>query len=46
MQSDRYARFPSLEGRPVLITGGATGIGEALVRAFANQGAKVGFRRY
>jgi NAD(P)-dependent dehydrogenase (short-subunit alcohol dehydrogenase family) len=43
MQSDRYARFPSLEGRPVLITGGATGIGEALVKAFANQGAKVGF---
>jgi NAD(P)-dependent dehydrogenase (short-subunit alcohol dehydrogenase family) len=43
MQTDRYARFPSLEGRPVLITGGATGIGNALVRAFANQGAKVGF---
>ncbi len=43
MQSDRYARFPSLEGRPVLITGGATGIGEALVKAFAGQGAKVGF---
>jgi NAD(P)-dependent dehydrogenase (short-subunit alcohol dehydrogenase family) len=43
MQSNRYARFPSLEGRPVLITGGATGIGEALVRAFADQGAKVGF---
>jgi NAD(P)-dependent dehydrogenase (short-subunit alcohol dehydrogenase family) len=43
MQSDRYARYPSLEGRPVLITGGATGIGEALVKAFAGQGAKVGF---
>jgi NAD(P)-dependent dehydrogenase (short-subunit alcohol dehydrogenase family) len=43
MQTDRYARFPSLEGRPVLITGGATGIGAALVRAFADQGAKVGF---
>lgn len=43
MPSDRYARFPSLEGRPVLITGGASGIGEALVRAFADQGSKVGF---
>lgn len=43
MQGDHYARFPSLEGRPVLITGGATGIGNALVRAFADQGAKVGF---
>ncbi|MGE0500333.1 MAG: SDR family NAD(P)-dependent oxidoreductase [Rhizobiaceae bacterium] len=37
------ARYPSLEGRPVLISGGATGIGEALVRGFAAQGAKVGF---
>jgi len=43
MQTERYARFPSLKGRPVLITGGATGIGNALVRAFADQGAKVGF---
>ncbi len=38
-----YARFPSLEDRAVLITGGATGIGETLVAAFAEQGAKVGF---
>lgn len=38
-----YARFPSLEDRAVLITGGATGIGETLVTAFAEQGAKVGF---
>lgn len=37
------ARYPSLEGRPVLISGGASGIGEALVRAFARQGARVGF---
>jgi NAD(P)-dependent dehydrogenase (short-subunit alcohol dehydrogenase family) len=36
-------RYPSLAGRPVLISGGATGIGEALVRNFAAQGAKVGF---
>ena len=38
-----YARYPSLQGRGVLITGGATGIGETLVEAFAEQGAKVGF---
>jgi NAD(P)-dependent dehydrogenase (short-subunit alcohol dehydrogenase family) len=39
----RYARYPSLEGRRVLITGGATGIGEAFVLGFAEQGARVAF---
>jgi NAD(P)-dependent dehydrogenase (short-subunit alcohol dehydrogenase family) len=38
-----YARYPSLEGRAVLVTGGATGIGESLVRHFAGQGARVAF---
>jgi NAD(P)-dependent dehydrogenase (short-subunit alcohol dehydrogenase family) len=37
------ARYPSLSGAPVIISGGASGIGEALVRNFAAQGAKVGF---
>ncbi|CAN5868201.1 SDR family oxidoreductase [soil metagenome] len=37
------ARYPSLAGRTVLITGGATGIGATLVEAFVDQGAKVGF---
>lgn len=37
------ARYPSLVGMPVVISGGASGIGEALVRNFAAQGAKVGF---
>ncbi|WP_127752061.1 SDR family oxidoreductase [Devosia sp. 1566] len=38
-----YSRYPSLAGTPVVISGGASGIGECLVRSFAAQGAKVGF---
>lgn len=37
------ARFPDLEGRSVLLTGGGTGIGAALTVAFAGHGAKVAF---
>lgn len=40
---DGFARYPSLAGRVVFITGGATGIGAALVEAFHDQGAKVAF---
>lgn len=38
-----FASYPSLSGRTVFITGGATGIGAALVQAFCAQGARVGF---
>jgi NAD(P)-dependent dehydrogenase (short-subunit alcohol dehydrogenase family) len=38
-----HARYPSLQDRGVLITGGATGIGATLVEEFAAQGARVGF---
>lgn len=37
------AAYPSLAGKNVLITGGAAGIGAALVQAFAWQGANVAF---
>ena len=38
-----YATYPSLAGRGVFITGGAGGIGSALVEQFARQGSRVAF---
>jgi NAD(P)-dependent dehydrogenase (short-subunit alcohol dehydrogenase family) len=38
-----YATYPSLAGRGVFITGGAAGIGSALVEQFAKQGSRVAF---
>jgi len=38
-----FARYPSLENATVFLTGGASGIGQVTVRAFAEQGSKVGF---
>jgi NAD(P)-dependent dehydrogenase (short-subunit alcohol dehydrogenase family) len=37
------ARYPSLEGKHVFVTGGGSGIGASIVSAFAAQGARVSF---
>jgi NAD(P)-dependent dehydrogenase (short-subunit alcohol dehydrogenase family) len=37
------ARYPSLAGRSVFVTGGASGIGESLVEHFCTEGARVAF---
>lgn len=39
----RFARYPSLQGKVVLVTGGATGIGESIVKHFARLGSRVTF---
>jgi D-xylose 1-dehydrogenase len=41
--AESFATYPSLKGMPVIVSGGASGIGEGLVRAFAEQGSRVGF---
>jgi NAD(P)-dependent dehydrogenase (short-subunit alcohol dehydrogenase family) len=37
------ASYPSLRGKRVVVTGGGSGIGAAIVDAFARQAAKVTF---
>src|SRR4051812_8831382 len=37
------AIYPSLKDKHVVVTGGASGIGEGLVTGFARQGARVSF---
>ena len=43
MPNTQFATYPSLNNRVVLITGGASGIGEAFVTQFARQGSRVAF---
>ncbi len=40
---DRFAHYPSLVDRTVVVTGGADGIGSAVVQNLARQGSKVAF---
>lgn len=43
MLSDHDARYPSLHGKTVFVTGGGTGIGADIVEAFAAQSCRVAF---
>jgi NAD(P)-dependent dehydrogenase (short-subunit alcohol dehydrogenase family) len=43
MSGNNRATYPDLAGKTVFLTGGATGIGAAMVRAFCGQAANVSF---
>lgn len=43
---DNFAIFPSLKNMSVIVTGGASGIGEQITRSFVSQGSKVGLIDY
>lgn len=43
MSSEQLARYASLKGKRVFVTGGGSGIGEEIVAAFVRQGALVAF---
>ena len=42
-KASNFASYPNLQERVVIVTGGASGIGEAIVEAFCQQGSRVAF---
>ncbi len=42
-QTTEFASYPSLVDRPILVTGGGSGIGAAIVQRMTGLGARVGF---
>jgi len=43
MPAETAATYPSLQGKRVIVSGGGSGIGEAIVEAFVRQGSAVAF---
>ena len=43
MKIDKFAKYPSLINKPVMITGGGSGIGASLVEHFVEQDSRVAF---
>ena len=41
--NSEIVKYPSLEDKVVLISGGSTGIGHTIVKKFLEQGSKVAF---
>ena len=39
----QFAKYPSLEGKTVFVSGGGSGIGADIVTGLAEQGARIGF---